>query len=174
LANRVPTNNLKLSATVALNNEMFQTLKPTFSFPAHLAPQSLGLVTIDEFKVKQHEGARTSSIVPLGSGNYGVAITFMAEVELDVQEFGQSIPVKFNTPYSLVGILHVSGANATFGFGPGRGGENFSRVVNIQLQPFPFFIPNGSGLPATLIMSTTINRIGLQVNGVRKMFASTN
>lgn len=174
VANRVPTNSLKLSATVALNNEMFQSLKPSFSFPSHLAPQSLGMVTIDEFKVKQHEGARTASIVPLGGGKYSVAISFMAEVEMNVQEFGQSIPVKFNTPYSLVGTLQVNGTAATFGFGPGRGGENFSRAVNIQLQPFPFFIPNGSGTPASLIMSTTVTRIGLQVNGVRKMFATVN
>ena len=172
VASRAPVNGLKQNATIALNNSAFRTLKPTHSFSANLAPLRLGLVTVDELKITQKLGSRTSSIVPLGGGNFAVAIGFMAEIEIVVREFGQTIPIRFDAPYSLVGLLHVDGNRATFGYGRGRGGDNISRQVNFALQPFPFVVPNGIQLPASFKMTTTINRIGLQINGVRKMLAT--
>jgi len=171
-ANRVPSGNLNLTASVALNNDYFQTLKPSYTYTANLRPQPLGSVSIDEFKVTQHVGSRTSSIVSLGGGKYAVSITFMSEIELNISEFGQSIPVKFDAPYSLVGFLTITGSKATFGYDLGQGGENFSRQVNYPLEPFPFIIRNGIDVPANLIMTTTIKRVGIQINGTRKMTAT--
>lgn len=172
-ADRVPTSGLKLSTTIALNNEMFQTKRPNGTFRASLPPLKLGLVTIDSFKVTQQAGARTSTILPLGSGNFAVAITFMADIQLNVSEFGQTFPIRFEAPYSLVGLLHIEGSTATFGYGPGRGGENISRPVQIALQPFPFFVQTEGGLPASLVMNAAIHKIGVEINGTRQMFAST-
>ena len=94
----------------------------------------------------------------------------MAEIQFDVKEFGQAVPITFDAPYSLAGVLKINGTGATFGYPRGQGGENLSRQVDIPLRPFPFLVPT-DGLPASLIMSTSVKRLALKINGVRQFHA---
>ena len=103
VADRVPLENLSLNATVALNNLAFVTKAPTWQFPAYLAPQNLGMVTVDKFTITQKAGTRMGAIALLTNGDYRVSLNFMADVQLNVVQFGQSVPMTFTVPYSLVG-----------------------------------------------------------------------
>ncbi|MBS1723629.1 MAG: hypothetical protein JSS66_11815 [Armatimonadetes bacterium] len=174
VANRVPVDPLRLTGTVALNNAAFQTIKPTGSFPAHLAPVTLGTFTVEQFWIRQHPGGRTATAFPLGGGRYAVVVTFMAEAEVRIKEFGPTFPIKFDVPYSLVGFLQTNGTtSATFGYPRGSGGENFSLPVNIPVDPFPIVFLNGMLPPPNFMVTTTINRIGIKINGTRQMVART-
>lgn len=169
---RVPEQGQLLSATVALNNEAFRTQRPTGNYRANIPPLQLGLVNLDKFGMKQDPGYRLSGLVPLGHSRYGAVFTFMAEAQLDVKEFGQTVPIRFRTPASLVGVLDLGVAPPTFGYSLGVGGDTFSRDVEIPLQPFPFFMSSETVVPATFVMSTTITRITVQVTGTRQMLAT--
>lgn len=168
---RLPDNPMKLNATIALNNAMFQTQKPSGTFKDHLSPLNFGVVTVNGFKVRQQPGSRTATVVPLGINDFAIVATFMAEYELNVEEFGQHFPLTFQAPSSLVGFLHTAGSTATFGYPKGQGGENLSRDVSMALQPLPFFVFNASNIPASLMLTATVHKIGIQINGVRQMSA---
>ncbi|MBS1713712.1 MAG: hypothetical protein JST30_05180 [Armatimonadetes bacterium] len=172
-ADRIPDRQgIRLSATVALNNAAFKTIKPTGDFADHLRPLNLGLVTVDTFTIAQKTGSRTSTMVPLGGGDYLVAVTFMATARLGVKEFGQTLPFTFDVPCSLVGKLHIGPRSATFGHPRGQGGENVTRDVDIPVRSLPFFVLNGQRLPASLLLDARVGKIGISVNGVRSFQAN--
>lgn len=161
---------ITLSSTVALNNDPFRTKTPTATYSRNLAPFRLPTFHIDKFHMVQKPGVRTATMVPLGGNRYGVALTFMATLSFRVQEFG-GFEVSFDTPASLVGLLQLNGATATFGHPTGRGGDNFSRAVDIDVPPFFITMLDGHVPPPIFRVSTTINRLDIAINGARRMSA---
>lgn len=168
---RLPDQPLRLGATVALNNEPFRTLRPTASFARNQPAARLGLFSVDRFTVNQRPGVRSASLIPISVNRYVYAVTFMATVRLNVVEFGQTLPLTFDIPHSLVGIIEFNGQTAVFGHPQGRGAENVGRDVDLPLRPFPFAMQSGGGLPASFWLATTIKRIQLQIAGVRRAHA---
>lgn len=170
-AERASPDGINLSTTIALNNDPFRTKTPNATYGGRLSPFGLGTFHIDKFRVAQKPRSRMSSIVPLGNSTYAVAITFMTTMSFRVQEFGGH-EVSFDTPASLVGFLQMVGNKATFGHPTGRGGDNFSRPVDIAVPSFFFPMADGHVPPPIFKLDTAIHRIDVAINGARRMQAN--
>ena len=170
-AERASPDGINLSATVALNNEPFRTKTPNAAYGSRLSPFGLGTFHIDKFQVTQKPGSRSAAVVPLGNATYAVAITFMTTMSFRVQEFGGH-EISFDTPASLVGFLQFVGNRVTFGHPTGRGGDNFSRPVNIVVPSFFFPMLDGHVPPPIFKLDTTIHRLDVSIGGARRMLAN--
>lgn len=170
-AERTSPDGINLTTTLALNNDPFRTKTPSASYGARLSPFGLGTFHIDKFRMTQKPGSRNATIVPLGNSTYAVAISFMATMSFRVQEFGGHL-VSFDTPASLVGILQMVGNKGTFGHPTGRGGDNFSRPVEIAVPSFFFPMLDGHVPPPIFKLDTTIHRLDVSIGGARRMLAN--
>jgi hypothetical protein len=171
--NRLANGPLPLGATIALNNEAFRTRNPTLVVPDHLPAVRMGAVTVDTLRVHQKALSNNGLLVPLGGGRYRLVVTFMADVQMNVSQFGQTQPVVFSVPYSLVGTLTVTAGRATLAYGPGQGGENVTIDLNYPLDPFALQLQVAPGTAPGFVFDLTLHRISLAVNGIRAFFAAS-
>jgi len=169
---RIANGSFPIGTTIALNNEAFRTKNPTFAFPANLPAVRLGALSVTKLQVTQIAASNNGLLIDISPGNMRVIVSFMAKVEMTVLQFGQSSPITFNVPYSLVGNLTTNGNVTTFGYGPGTGGENVSIDVNRPLDEFPLQLNITQQLTPGFKFNLTIKKVKIAINGTRKFLAT--
>lgn len=170
-ADRLSGASARLSSHVTLNNAAFRTQAPVFAYPASVNPIGLGGVEVDRLTIAQKAERVEGTARSLGNGRFEVRVPFVAVVSLNVKQFGQSRPVVFEAPYSLVGEVKLDGASASYRKSAAWSVEEAGLEINRELQPFNFQIPAGTNAKASLVGKLTLTRVGLRLAGVSGLAA---